>query len=108
VAAAVVSTIALAVSFGSVALAVGCWRGRRGIAGAASTTLAVATYLLNILAPAVDWLRPYQIVSPFYHAIEYVPLRNGPDALHLSVLLAIAGAALALALLAFERRDLAA
>jgi ABC-2 type transport system permease protein len=105
-AAAVVSAIALAVGFGSIALAVGCWRGRRGVAIAASTSLAVVAYLLNILAPSVDALGRFQILSPFYHYIEYDPLRNGFSALHLSVLAAIATAGLALALLAFERRDL--
>jgi ABC-2 type transport system permease protein len=107
VAAAVVSTIALAVSFGSIALAVGCWRGRRGVAVAASTSLAVAAYLLNILAPSVDGLSRYQVLSPFYHYIDYDPLRTGFSALHLFVLVAIAAVALALALLGFERRDLA-
>jgi ABC-2 type transport system permease protein len=107
-AATVVSAIALALGFGSIALAVGCWRGHRGIAIAASTTLAVLTYLLNILAPSVDRLSRYRVLSPFYHYIEHDPLRTGFSAPHLSVLVAIAGAALALALLAFERRDLAA
>ena len=107
VAAAVVSAIVLAVGFGSVALAVGCWRGRRAVAVAASTSLAVAAYLLNILAPSVEALSRYQVLSPFYHYIEYDPLRTGFSALHLSVLVAIAAVALALALLAFERRDLA-
>lgn len=107
VAAAVVSTIALAVGFGSVALAVGCWRGRRGVAVAISTSLAVAAYVLNILAPSVEGLSRFQVLSPFYHYIEYDPLRTGFSALHLSVLVAIAAAALALALLGFERRDLA-
>jgi ABC-2 type transport system permease protein len=105
--AAVVSAIALAVGFGAVALAVGCWRGKRGVAIAASTSLAVATYLLNILAPSIEGMSRYQVLSPFYHYIEYDPLRTGFSAFHLSVLIAIAAVALALALLAFERRDLA-
>jgi ABC-2 type transport system permease protein len=108
VAAAVVSTIALALSFGSIALAVGCWRGRRGIAIAAPTSLAVVTYLLNALAPSIEGMGRFQVLSPFYHYIEYDPLRTGFSALHLSVLVAIGGVALSLALLGFERRDLAA
>jgi ABC-2 type transport system permease protein len=106
VAAAVVSTIALAVSFGSIALAVGCWRGHRSVAIAATTSLAVASYLLNILAPSVEGMSRFQILSPFYHYIEYDPLRTGFSVPHLSVLVGIAGVALALALLSFERRDL--
>jgi ABC-2 type transport system permease protein len=106
-AATVVSAVALAVAFGSVALAVGCWRGRRAVAIAASTSLAVATYLLNVLAPSVEGLGPYRVLSPFYHYIEHDPLRNGFSVFHLSVLVAIALVALGLALLGFERRDLA-
>jgi ABC-2 type transport system permease protein len=105
--ATVVSAIALAVGFGSIALAVGCWRGRRGVAIAVSTSLAVVTYLLNILAPSVDGLSRFQILSPFYHYIEHDPLRTGFSALHLSILVAIAAVGLAIALVAFERRDLA-
>ena len=105
-AAAVVSAIALAVGFGTVALAVGCWRGRRGVAIAAATSLAVLAYLVNILAPSIKGMSRFQVLSPFYHYIEYDPLRTGFSAFHLSVLVAIAGVALALALLGFERRDL--
>lgn len=105
-AATVVSAIALAVAFGAVALAVGCWRGRRGVAIAASTSLAVVAYLLNILAPSIEGMSRYQVLSPFYHYIEYDPLRNGFSLFHLSVLITIAAVALALALLGFERRDL--
>ncbi len=76
-AAAVVSAIALAVCFGAIALAVGCWRGRRAVAVAASTSLAVVLYLLNVLAPSVNGLSRYQVLSPFYHYIGYDPLRNG-------------------------------
>ncbi len=106
-AATVVSAVALAVAFGTIALAVGCWRGRRGVAIAASTALAVATYLLNILAPGVEGISGSRVLSPFYHYIEYDPLRTGLSAPHLSVLIGIVAVALALALLTFERRDLA-
>ncbi len=106
-AAAVVSAIALAVGFGAIALAVGCWRGKRSVAIAASTSLAVAMYLLNILAPSIEGMSRYRVLSPFYHYIEYDPLRTGFSAFHLSVLIAIAAVALGLALLSFERRDLA-
>jgi len=106
-AATVVSAIALAICFGSIALAVGCWRGRKAVAVAASTSLAVVSYLLNVLAPSVKGLSRFQVLSPFYHYIGYDPLRNGFSAPHLSVLVAIAGVALAVALMTFERRDLA-
>lgn len=105
--AASVSAIALAVSFGSIALAIGCWRGRRAVAIATATSLAVAAYLLNILAPSIQGLSRFQVLSPFYHYIDHDPLRNGFSVPHLLVLIAIAAVALTLAVVAFDRRDLA-
>ena len=105
--AASVSAVALAVSFGAVALAVGCWRGRRGVAIAVATTLAVASYLLNVLAPNVASIERLQVLSPFYHYIDHDPLRTGFSVPHLLVLIAISAVALVLAIVAFDRRDLA-
>ena len=105
--AASVSAVALAVSFGAVALAVGCWRGRRGVAIAVATTLAVASYLLNVLAPSVTSIERLQVLSPFYHYIDHDPLRTGFSLPHLLVLIAISAVALILAVVAFDRRDLA-
>jgi len=105
--AASVSAVALAVSFGAVALAVGCWRGRRGVAIAVATTLAVASYLLNVLAPSVTSIERLQVLSPFYHYIDHDPLRTGFSLPHLLVLIAISAVALILAIVAFDRRDLA-
>ncbi len=65
---------------------------------AASTALAVATYLLNILAPGVEGMSRFRVLSPFYHYIEYDPLRTGFSVPHLSVLIGIVAVALALAL----------
>ena len=107
VVAASVSAIALAVSFGSIALAIGCWRGRRAVAIATATCVAVASYLLNILAPSVEGLTRFQVLSPFYLYIDHDPLRNGFSVPHLLVLIAISAVALTLAVVAFDRRDLA-
>ena len=102
------SAIALAVSFGSIALAVGCWRGRRGVAIAAATSLAVVA--LPPERPGAERRRRssrFQVLSPFYHYIDHDPLRTGFSAPHLLVLIAIAAVALTLAVVAFDRRDLA-
>jgi ABC-2 type transport system permease protein len=102
----VLSAVLLAVGFGTGALAVGCLRGKRGLAIAVVVSVAVVTYLLNVLAPSVHAVRSLQKLSPFYYYIENDPLRNGLDPVHALVLVSIAAAGLGLALLAFERRDL--
>jgi ABC-2 type transport system permease protein len=107
VVAASVSAIALAMSFGAIALAVGCWRGRRAVAIATATSLAVVAYLMNILAPSIDALSRFQVLSPFYHYLDHDPLRNGFSVPHLLVLIAISAVALILAVVTFDRRDLA-
>ncbi len=104
--AAVLSAVLLAIGFGAWALAVGCWRGKRGSAIAVTVSVAVATYLLDVLGPSVDAVRPLRTLSPFFYYIDNDPLRNGLDPLHALVLVAIAGAGLAVAMLAFDRRDL--
>lgn len=106
--AAVLSTVLLAIDFGAGALAIGGWRGRRGPAIAVPVSVAVATYLLWVLAPAVKSVRGLQTLSPFYYYIGHDPLRRGLDLGHAAVLVAIAAVALGLGLLAFDRRDLAA
>ena len=48
-----------------------------------------------------------QVLSPFYHYIDHDPLRTGFSLPHLLVLIAISAVALILAIVAFDRRDLA-
>ncbi len=103
---AVLSAVLLAVGFGAAALAIGCWRGKRGLAIGVATSVAVATYLLNVFAPSVDAIRSLRTLSPFYYYMENDPLKNGLDPVHVLVLVLIAAGGLGLALFAFERRDL--
>jgi ABC-2 type transport system permease protein len=107
-AATVLSAVLLSIAFGATALAIGCWRGHRGLAVSVAASLAVATYLFDVLAPSVKSIRGLQKLSPFYYYIGHDPLRTGLDPIHASVLVAISVVALGLALVAFERRDLAA
>ena len=105
-AAASLSTALLAVAFGAFALALGCITGARGLSAGAASAVAIAAYFLNALAPLSDALTPLQKLSPFYYFIGADPLTNGLNALHAGVLLALTAAALGVAVLAFERRDL--
>ena len=82
--------------------------GSKGLAIGAPSGIALITFILNTLAPSVEWLEPYRVLSPFYYYSGGNPILNGPDPWHVSVLAAITVVALAYALWSFERRDLAA
>jgi beta-exotoxin I transport system permease protein len=105
VAAATLQLVLLGVAFGGIAMFLGCWLGRRGLAMGVTAALAVATFLLDAFSPAVDGLEWAARVTPFYYYGEALPLANGLDPAHTAVLVAIAGAALAGSLVAFDRRD---
>jgi ABC-2 type transport system permease protein len=97
----------LAMAFGSVAMAVGSARGKLGVAMGVGGALGVYAYMLNALAPLIDWLEPFQVASPFYYYIDSNPLSNGLDPLHAGVLIGLSVVFLVVAVVTFERRDLA-
>lgn len=106
-AALAVATMGLALVFwAALAVALGCARGSRGLAVGASAAVAVGSYLLNSLAPIVDFLRPYRKLSPFYHYFGADPLARGLNLAHAEVLAGIAAALFVAGLVVFERRDL--
>lgn len=107
VAAAVVSVVFLALLFGTIALGVGAATGRRGMARGSAAALAVVAYLVSSLSDLVGWLKPVRPVSPWYHALGVDPLANGFSAVHLVAPLGLTALTLALAVYAFNRRDLA-
>jgi ABC-2 type transport system permease protein len=105
-AAAVGMLYLFALGMGTITLAVGSGTGRRGVAIGIGSAIAVASFLLNSLAPLADVTEPLQKVSPFYHASGSTPLATGFDPAHGAVLAGIVVAALAAATWAFGRRDL--
>jgi ABC-2 type transport system permease protein len=107
-AAATTAAVLLAISFGAIALLLGVATGRRGRASGVAAALAVASYVVNGLAPLVGALQPLQKVSPFYHYAAGNPLRQGLAVGHAGVLLGVAVIAGVLAPFVFDRRDLAA
>jgi ABC-2 type transport system permease protein len=104
---ATASVVLLGLAFGALALALGCASGNRGLSIGIASAVAVATYFLNTLGPMVEGLTPYRKLSPFYYYIGAEPLRNGLDLGHAAVLIGMIVVLLAVALIAFERRDLA-
>ncbi len=105
IAEASVSAALLGLAFGAIAMAVGCALGKRGQSIGITGALCVAAYFLNALGPIVNGLN--ERLSPFFYYIGADPLTNGLDPLHVGVLIGLSVAALAVALITFERRDLA-
>ena len=93
-------------AIGAVALAVGAGTGRRAWASGGAAAVGVLGWLINGFAPLVgglDWLK---YLSPFYYYAGHDPLTQGIAAGDLAVLGAVAIVLTAVAMLAFERRDL--
>ena len=102
-----INTFLLGLGFGTVALAIGAGTGSKGLAIGVPSGIALVTFILNALAPSVDWLEPARLLSPFYYYSGSQPILNGLDPVHALALAAITVVALGVALWVFERRDLA-
>lgn len=107
-AAACLMLFLLAVTFGSIALVVGCYAGRRALANGIAGALATVTYVLNVLASAVPGLASLRPLSPFRWYLEPDPLLHGVGAVNVIVLVGTTAVAYALAWWSFEHRDLRA
>ncbi len=105
-AAAVGQVTALGVLFAMMALAAGAATGRRGWASGLATSVALVTYLVDALAGVVDWLEPFDRLSPFHWAIGNLPLVHGLSVGGTVLLIGSSAALLALAVHQFDRRDL--
>jgi ABC-2 type transport system permease protein len=95
----------LAIFHGSLALAIGGATGRTGPAIGGSAAVGIAGYFLHTLAPLVDWLEPFQILSPFYYYIEDPAMLQGMNLGHAIVLTALSVILVAIAVVTFQRRD---
>ena len=105
--AATVSGMLLGTAFGAFAMALGSATGKRGMAIGVTGAVAVGSYFIYALLPLVDSLEVGAKLSPFYYYIGADPLANGLSLMHAAVLVALTVGMLAVALFAFERRDLA-
>ena len=97
----------LGLTFGALALALGCATGNRGLSIGVASALGVVAYFLNALVPLVEVLEPSRKLSPFYYYIGADPLTNGLNLGHVAVLIGLAVVLLAVAIITFNRRDLA-
>jgi ABC-2 type transport system permease protein len=100
-----VGVVLLGVVFGALAMTLGAVTGTRGSAVGITAAVAAATYLLNSLAPVVNWLHPFRFVSPFFYAVGDNQLTDGLPVAWAAILIGIAAVLLVAAVAAFERLD---
>lgn len=91
--------------FGSLALAIGGASGKPGQAIGISVAVAIATFFLHSLAPLVDWLEPYRLLSPFYYSTGHSVMLEGFNPKYAVILGGGAVGITFLAVIAFQRRD---
>ena len=101
------SGMLLGVLFGTFALMLGCTTGKRGLSIGIAGATALATYFIYALMPLVEGLEDATKLSPFHYYITADPLANGLDPLHVGVLIALTVGLFVVAIVGFERRDLA-
>ena len=102
-----VSALLLSITFGTLALAATAVKGKRGIAVGMSGGIGVLTYFVYALTPLTDSLKHGSKLSPFHYYITADPLTNGLNVTHATVLILISIVLCTIALLTFNRRDLA-
>jgi ABC-2 type transport system permease protein len=107
-AAALVMLVLLGLAFGAIALAISAATGNRGAAIGITIALLVVMYLIDALSAIVDGLGVIRPLSLFRYYMGGDPLRFGLNLGDAGVLAAVTLVFLAVAVWAFERRDLAA
>jgi ABC-2 type transport system permease protein len=91
---------------GAVALALGAGTGRRSLATGGAAAVAILGWLVNSFAPlvgAISWLK---YLTLFYYYTGHDPLTRGAGVTGLIVLGLVSLALTAVAVIAFDRRDL--
>ncbi|MGH1491602.1 MAG: ABC transporter permease subunit [Acidimicrobiales bacterium] len=94
-----------AVSFFSLAMAVGGLTGNRGLTVGVSAGTVATLFFVNGLAPLVDEIAWLQKLTPFYWLQEPNPLANGLDFVATIIFLLAIGLLLAVTIWGFNRRD---
>ena len=78
----------------------------RGVAARLVALETIVVYFANTLSSLADWLEPLRYLSPFFYADVSVALNDGIEAWHVAVLLGAFALLTALAVRAFEAREL--
>lgn len=96
----------LGILFGSIAFAAGAAGARRGLTLGIVSAAAVATFLINSLGTATDWMETVRYISPFYYYDSHRPLTNGFNWANAGALAIASALALAVARYTLPRRDI--
>lgn len=105
--AASAALVLLVVALTSVGFAVGAATGRRGRALGVGAGLAVGSFVADAVLPLVERAPDWVVhVSPFAWALGDDPIMNGIDLVGAAGLVALAAVAVAIGLVAHDRRDL--
>ena len=109
VAAGMASAVLLGLFFGTLALAAGAATGSRSIAIAVASGAALVNYLIKTMASVVPAMANVEKALPLYFFMSdaHNPLRSGLEPLHAGYLLVGIALLLAVAVITFERRDVA-
>lgn len=94
------------VFFFTLTYSMGAIWGKRSTAIAIGSLVAVAGYLLNTMAAAVEELKPYDKLSAYYYYGGQNVLEKGMDWLRFELLLGFIGLLLIVGALIFTRRDI--
>ncbi len=105
-AAAGLGMLLLVLAIASVTFATGAVTGRRAIALAVGAVVAVGGFVADALADLLDDGRWMEALSPFSWYLSGDPLAEGVDVVGFAALLGLSVVAVAVAVPAFERRDL--
>ena len=104
--AAILSAFGLSLLFGTLGFTIGSSTGKRGTSIGISGGIAVLSYFINALAPAVEGLEHARHLSAFYYYIGNDPILNGINITDICVLFSLSLAFCISAFISFNRRDL--
>jgi ABC-2 type transport system permease protein len=96
----------LGAEFTALAMLAGAVTGRLAVSRAVPALIAVTAYLVNGFAQTVHWLQPVRKVSPFYQYLGHDPIRHGLSTAAVGISVVSIAVLIALAVLAFRRRDI--
>jgi ABC-2 type transport system permease protein len=100
-----VSLAMLGFAIGALALGAGAATGRRSTAIGVAAAVSLVSYLVDSLGKSVDVLRPLRPFTAWRWYLDNDPLRNGFDAVGVTVLLIMGVLVIAAGAVAFDRRD---
>lgn len=106
IAAACTLGVLLGLSFGAFALALGGATGKSQVASYGATAIAAVSFVTNGFLPLSDNLEFLAKFQPFYYYLTSDPLNNGMDWGHAAILTGLTVVLVALAVVAFNGRDI--